>query len=295
MYKLIIEDDEGKTTVVPLIRDEITIGRKEGNTIRLTERNVSRRHAKLVKQERHDLYRGPDLLQRDQGQWRPHRRARPGTRGRPHPDRRLPARAQARQSDAAGRAVGGGRQRKDHAVHPRERRRAGLADGSPADGADGDLAGADGGADRRGGGAGPAGGGVVQLRRPGVRAGEGGHGHRPHRRERHRHQPSIDLAPPRQDHPRGTSTSTSSICSRRTECASTARSTARSSCARRPTSTSATCDCGSSRRVKISSSSATRRWWTWPAPGRVEGRPVRGARHRGAAAGRWRRLRALEG
>jgi pSer/pThr/pTyr-binding forkhead associated (FHA) protein len=50
MIKLIIEDDEGKTTVVPLIRDEITIGRKEGNTIRLTERNVSRRHAKLLKQ-----------------------------------------------------------------------------------------------------------------------------------------------------------------------------------------------------------------------------------------------------
>ena len=50
MYKLIIEDDEGKTTVVPLIRDEISIGRKEGNTIRLTERNVSRRHAKLLKQ-----------------------------------------------------------------------------------------------------------------------------------------------------------------------------------------------------------------------------------------------------
>src|SRR4051795_10110399 len=49
MYKLIIEDDEGKTTVVPMIRDEITIGRKEGNTIRLTERNVSRKHAKLLK------------------------------------------------------------------------------------------------------------------------------------------------------------------------------------------------------------------------------------------------------
>jgi pSer/pThr/pTyr-binding forkhead associated (FHA) protein len=49
MFKLIIEDDEGKTTVVPLIRDEITIGRKEGNTIRLTERNVSRRHAKLLR------------------------------------------------------------------------------------------------------------------------------------------------------------------------------------------------------------------------------------------------------
>jgi pSer/pThr/pTyr-binding forkhead associated (FHA) protein len=47
MYKLIIEDDEGKTTEVPIIRDEITIGRKEGNTIRLTERNVSRRHARF--------------------------------------------------------------------------------------------------------------------------------------------------------------------------------------------------------------------------------------------------------
>src|SRR5205085_12351848 len=50
MFKLVIQDDEGKTTVVPLIRDEITIGRKEGNTIRLTERNVSRRHARIVKQ-----------------------------------------------------------------------------------------------------------------------------------------------------------------------------------------------------------------------------------------------------
>ncbi|MDY0003969.1 MAG: FHA domain-containing protein, partial [Polyangia bacterium] len=49
MLKLIIEDDEGKTTVVPLIRDEISIGRKEGNTIRLTERNISRRHARLLR------------------------------------------------------------------------------------------------------------------------------------------------------------------------------------------------------------------------------------------------------
>src|SRR3954447_20349776 len=51
MYKLIIEDDEGKTTPVPIIRDEISIGRKEGNTIRLTERNVSRRHARLLRKE----------------------------------------------------------------------------------------------------------------------------------------------------------------------------------------------------------------------------------------------------
>src|SRR5262249_37207161 len=49
MLKLVIQDDEGKTTVVPLIRDEITIGRKEGNTIRLTERNVSRRHARILR------------------------------------------------------------------------------------------------------------------------------------------------------------------------------------------------------------------------------------------------------
>jgi len=49
MYKLVIQDDEGKTTVVPLIRDEITIGRKEGNTIRLTERNVSRKHARIMR------------------------------------------------------------------------------------------------------------------------------------------------------------------------------------------------------------------------------------------------------
>lgn len=49
MFKLVISDDEGKTTTVPLVRDEITIGRKEGNTIRLTDRNVSRRHAKLQK------------------------------------------------------------------------------------------------------------------------------------------------------------------------------------------------------------------------------------------------------
>lgn len=53
MLKLIIEDDEGRKTVVPFVRDEITIGRQEGNTIRLTERNVSRRHARLFRQNGH--------------------------------------------------------------------------------------------------------------------------------------------------------------------------------------------------------------------------------------------------
>jgi pSer/pThr/pTyr-binding forkhead associated (FHA) protein len=49
MWKLVIEDDEGKRTVVPLTRDEYSIGRREGNVIRLTERNVSREHARLYK------------------------------------------------------------------------------------------------------------------------------------------------------------------------------------------------------------------------------------------------------
>ncbi|MGM0557671.1 MAG: FHA domain-containing protein [Myxococcota bacterium] len=51
MYKLVIEDDEGSRQTVPVIRDEITIGRKEGNTIRLTERNVSRQHARVVRDD----------------------------------------------------------------------------------------------------------------------------------------------------------------------------------------------------------------------------------------------------
>lgn len=50
-FSLIIEDDAGKQIVVPFAKDVITIGRKEGNTIRLTERNVSRFHAKLERQQ----------------------------------------------------------------------------------------------------------------------------------------------------------------------------------------------------------------------------------------------------
>lgn len=51
MWKLSIEDDQGATTVVQLARAEYTIGRGEENTIRLTERNISRRHARLVKRD----------------------------------------------------------------------------------------------------------------------------------------------------------------------------------------------------------------------------------------------------
>jgi pSer/pThr/pTyr-binding forkhead associated (FHA) protein len=45
---LVIVDDEGQETVLPMLREEFTVGRKEGNVIRLTERNVSRFHARIV-------------------------------------------------------------------------------------------------------------------------------------------------------------------------------------------------------------------------------------------------------
>ena len=93
MFKLTIEDDEGKTTVVPLARDEITIGRLEGNTIRLTERNVSRRHARLRPSERRALHRGSRELHRRARQRHEDRGGDAAARGRRGPDRRLSHRA----------------------------------------------------------------------------------------------------------------------------------------------------------------------------------------------------------
>lgn len=49
MWKLTIEDDEGKQTGLPLAHEEYALGRGESNSIRLTDRNVSRRHATLYK------------------------------------------------------------------------------------------------------------------------------------------------------------------------------------------------------------------------------------------------------
>jgi len=49
--KLVIEDDEGCRREVPLDRDEITIGRREDNLVHLPDRNVSRRHARLVQRD----------------------------------------------------------------------------------------------------------------------------------------------------------------------------------------------------------------------------------------------------
>lgn len=59
--RLIIEDDEGTTTVVPLGGDAITIGRQQGNTIQLTEKNVSRRHARLFPEPDDDAWFIEDL------------------------------------------------------------------------------------------------------------------------------------------------------------------------------------------------------------------------------------------
>jgi pSer/pThr/pTyr-binding forkhead associated (FHA) protein len=53
MWKLTIEDDQANRTVVPLARDEYSIGRGEENTVRLTERNISRRHARLSREAEH--------------------------------------------------------------------------------------------------------------------------------------------------------------------------------------------------------------------------------------------------
>jgi pSer/pThr/pTyr-binding forkhead associated (FHA) protein len=56
MYKIVITDDEGKTTLVPFSRKEFIIGRKKGSSIRLTDRNVSRIHAKLFSDDQNAFY-----------------------------------------------------------------------------------------------------------------------------------------------------------------------------------------------------------------------------------------------
>jgi pSer/pThr/pTyr-binding forkhead associated (FHA) protein len=49
MYQLTISDEEGKTLSVLLTPPVLTIGRGEKNGLRLCERNVSRRHARLLR------------------------------------------------------------------------------------------------------------------------------------------------------------------------------------------------------------------------------------------------------
>lgn len=52
MWKLSIADDQGQRTNVTLVRDQYTIGRAEGNSVRLTERNISREHALVERTKR---------------------------------------------------------------------------------------------------------------------------------------------------------------------------------------------------------------------------------------------------
>ncbi|MBM4387473.1 MAG: FHA domain-containing protein [Deltaproteobacteria bacterium] len=49
MSKLIIEDEQGNIKVVQLASEPLTIGRKENNKIHLPDRNVSRYHAKIFR------------------------------------------------------------------------------------------------------------------------------------------------------------------------------------------------------------------------------------------------------
>ncbi len=45
--QLVIIKEKGDEVKIPFLRSEITIGRKEGNTIKFEDRNISRRHARL--------------------------------------------------------------------------------------------------------------------------------------------------------------------------------------------------------------------------------------------------------
>jgi pSer/pThr/pTyr-binding forkhead associated (FHA) protein len=47
MWKINIEDDQANVTTVNLVRDEYSVGRDVENAVRLTERNISRKHAAL--------------------------------------------------------------------------------------------------------------------------------------------------------------------------------------------------------------------------------------------------------
>ncbi len=50
MWKLCVVDDESNRTVVKLVRGDYSVGRAEDSTIRLTERNISRSHARIFRE-----------------------------------------------------------------------------------------------------------------------------------------------------------------------------------------------------------------------------------------------------
>jgi ABC transport system ATP-binding/permease protein len=51
MWKLCVVDDESNRTVVKLVRGDYSVGRAEDSTIRLTERNISRAHARIYRED----------------------------------------------------------------------------------------------------------------------------------------------------------------------------------------------------------------------------------------------------
>jgi len=69
LLRLIIEDSQGAMTIVPLRDSPVTIGREPSNTIQLTEKNISRHHATLRKEdegwvvENHQSYNGLTINQ----------------------------------------------------------------------------------------------------------------------------------------------------------------------------------------------------------------------------------------
>lgn len=48
MWRLTVDDDQANRTEIQLVRDSYSLGRSPSSTIQLTERNVSRAHAKLT-------------------------------------------------------------------------------------------------------------------------------------------------------------------------------------------------------------------------------------------------------
>ena len=50
-WHLLIQDDEGSAMAVPLSVERLSLGRLENNLVRLTQRNISREHGILIKNE----------------------------------------------------------------------------------------------------------------------------------------------------------------------------------------------------------------------------------------------------
>ncbi len=58
-WHLLIQDDEGSAVAVPLSVAHLSLGREEENLVRLTQRNVSRKHAVLTRQD--EIFNFEDL------------------------------------------------------------------------------------------------------------------------------------------------------------------------------------------------------------------------------------------